>query len=138
MHSPAFVFTDLVCALHGYVKLQIYNYLRDILRSSSEGEELEKTKKEFIEELKVLEAELGDKPYFGGDDFGFVDVSFVTFYSWFYAMETFGNFKVEAECPKLIAWAKRCMQKESVAKSLPDSLKIYDFAVQIRKKLGVE
>ena len=29
------------------------------------------------------------------------------------------------ECPKIIAWGKRCMQKECVAESLPDQKKIY-------------
>ncbi|XP_010323623.1 probable glutathione S-transferase [Solanum lycopersicum] len=26
--------------------------------------------------------------------------------------ETYGNFSLEAECPKLVAWAKRCMQRD--------------------------
>ncbi|XP_043701072.1 probable glutathione S-transferase [Telopea speciosissima] len=121
-----------------YIDKKVFSSMRGILWSPK-GEEQEKAKKEFIEELKVMEEELGDKAYFGGDNFGFVDLSFVPFYTWFYAMETFVNVSVEAECPKLIEWGKRCMEKkESVAKSLPDSLKIYDFALQMRKKLGVD
>ncbi|XP_043699276.1 probable glutathione S-transferase [Telopea speciosissima] len=121
-----------------YIDKKVFSSMRGIL-GSPKGEEQEKAKKEFIEELKVMEEELGDKAYFGGDNFGFVDLSFVPFYTWFYAMETLVNFDIEAECPKLIEWAKRCMEKkESVAKSLPDSLKIYDFALQMRKKLGVD
>ncbi|KAF5949875.1 hypothetical protein HYC85_011868 [Camellia sinensis] len=67
----------------------------------SRGEKQEAAKKEFIECLKV----------------------------WFYTYETVGNFSVEAECPKLIAWAKRCFEKESVSKSLPDQHKVYNFAM---------
>jgi glutathione S-transferase len=37
---------------------------------------------------------------------------------------------MEAECPKIIAWAKRCMQKESVAKSLLDQKKPYEFVLE--------
>jgi len=37
---------------------------------------------------------------------------------------------MEAECPKFIAWVKRCMQKESVAKSLPDQKKVYELVVK--------
>ncbi|KAJ4981721.1 hypothetical protein NE237_032558 [Protea cynaroides] len=110
----------------------VYPCMRGIY--SGKGEEQEKAKVEFIEVLKVLEGALGEKPYFGGDCFGFVDLSFITFYSWFYAMEKLGNFSVEAECPKLIAWAKRCMQKESVAKTLQDQHKLYDFVLRLRKK----
>ncbi|XP_021830363.1 probable glutathione S-transferase isoform X1 [Prunus avium] len=94
---------------------------------STKGEEHEAAKKEFIEILTQLEGELGDKPYFGGERFGFLDVALITFYSWFYAFETFGNFSTEAECPKLIEWAKRCTHRESVSKSLADPKKVYEF-----------
>ncbi|KAG2687526.1 hypothetical protein I3843_09G056200 [Carya illinoinensis] len=101
---------------------------------STKGEEHETTKEELLEIFKTLEEELGEKPYFGGETFGFMDVAFVTFYSCFYAFETFGEFSMEAEHPKIIAWAKRCMQKESVAKTLPDQQKVYEFALGMRKR----
>ena len=104
----------------------------------SKGEEKEAAKKEFIEALKLLEEQLGDKTYFGGDNLGFVDLALVPFYAWFKAYETFGNLNMESECPKFIAWAKRCLQKESVSKSLPDLDKVYGFIVEMRKKIGVE
>ncbi|KAL0306643.1 UNVERIFIED_CONTAM: putative glutathione S-transferase parC [Sesamum radiatum] len=88
------------------------------------GEEQEAAKKEFIDALKLLEGELGEKAYFGGDKFGFVDVALITFYCWFDTYETCGNFSVEEHCPKLVAWAKRCMEKESVSKSLADPKKV--------------
>jgi glutathione S-transferase len=78
-----------------------------------------------------LEGELGDKPYFGGERFGFVDIALITFYRWFYVYETFGELSTEAECPKIVEWAKRCMQKESVAKTLPDQKKLYEFVLEI-------
>ncbi|XP_065861668.1 probable glutathione S-transferase [Euphorbia lathyris] len=105
---------------------------------STKGEELETSKKELIEALKLIEGELGEKAYFGGENIGYMDVVLVPYYSWFYAYETFGNFSIESECPKLIAWAKRCMEKESVSKSLPDSHKVYEFVQVLRKKFGVE
>ncbi|KHN23477.1 Putative glutathione S-transferase [Glycine soja] len=37
---------------------------------TSKGEEKEAAKKEFIEALKLLEEQLGDKTYFGGDNIG--------------------------------------------------------------------
>ncbi|KAJ4981790.1 hypothetical protein NE237_032627 [Protea cynaroides] len=104
----------------------------------TKGEEQELAKKDFIESLKLLEGELGDKPYFGGEAFGYVDVTLIPFYSWFYAYETCGNFSIEAACPKLISWGKRCMEKESVSKSLPDPKKIYEFILQLKKVFGIE
>ncbi|KAF3443070.1 hypothetical protein FNV43_RR16991 [Rhamnella rubrinervis] len=102
----------------------------------SKGEEQEATKKEFFDTLKLLEGELGDELYFGGDTFGFVDISLITFYSWFYTYETYGKFSIEAECPKLIAWAKRCLlNKNSVSKSLPDGKQVYELVSELARKL---
>ncbi|XP_018479412.1 glutathione S-transferase U25 [Raphanus sativus] len=105
---------------------------------AGKGEEQEAGKKEFIEVLKTLESELGDKTYFGGETFGFVDIAFIGFCSWFDAYEKLANFSIEAECPKLIAWADRCLKRESVAKSLPDSEKITKYIPELKKRLGIE
>ncbi|KAL8161376.1 hypothetical protein V2J09_012865 [Rumex salicifolius] len=104
---------------------------------TAKGEEQEKAKEEFIDALKVLEEHaLGDKPFFGGDEFGFADVALIPFYSWFYTYEVEANFKVEDTCPMIIAWAKRCMERDSVASSLPDPHKIHGFVLERKKKLG--
>ncbi|CAN1263141.1 Probable glutathione S-transferase parA [Linum perenne] len=76
---------------------------------AGKGEEKEAGKKELIEALKILEEELGNKTYFG-----------------------------EAECPKLIDWAKRCLEKESVSRSLVDPIKVYnELILEIKKKYGL-
>ncbi|KAH7543917.1 hypothetical protein JRO89_XS15G0061400 [Xanthoceras sorbifolium] len=108
---------------------ELYNPSRGIW--STKGQEQEAAKKEFIEVLKVLEEQLKDKPFFGGETFGYVDVCLIGYYCWFYAYETFGNFSIEAECPQIIAWAKRCMQKESVSKTLPDAKKVFGFVQEV-------
>jgi glutathione S-transferase len=118
------------------MNLQIYDLGRKIWTTKREDQE--SAKKDFIDSLKLLEGELGDKPYFGGDTLGYVDVALLPFYCWFYAYETVGNFNIEADCPKLIAYCKRCLQKESVSKSLEDPQKVSDFVVMMRKKLGLE
>ncbi|OVA11493.1 Glutathione S-transferase [Macleaya cordata] len=104
----------------------------------TKGEEQENAKKEFIDILKVLEGELGDKPYFGGEKMGFLDVALVPYYSWFYSYETCGKFSIEVECPKLVSWAKKCMQKESVSKSLPEQEKVYGFVLELKKWHGID
>ncbi|XP_043717851.1 probable glutathione S-transferase [Telopea speciosissima] len=104
----------------------------------SKGEETEAAKKELIESLKVLEGELGKKHYFGGEKFGYLDLSLIAFSTWFYSYETFGKFSMEVECPELIAWAERCLKKESVSNSLADKEKVYHSLVQRRKKFGID
>ena len=105
---------------------------------TTKGEEQEAAKKELIDSLKLLEGELGDKPFYGGEKLGFLDIAFVPFYTWFYAYEMFGNFSIEAECPKLIAWIKRCLEIENVSKSLVEPQKVYDFVLQLKKALVIE
>ncbi|MCD7467634.1 hypothetical protein HAX54_005177 [Datura stramonium] len=120
-----------------YTAKKLYDFGKSLW--DTKREEIERGKKDFIDSLKLLECEaLGDKPYFGGESLGFVDVALIGFYSWFYAYETFGNFCMEAECPKLVAWGKRCMKRESVSKSLADPLKVYELLLQFRKNYGVE
>ncbi|ONI12126.1 hypothetical protein PRUPE_4G146500 [Prunus persica] len=65
-------------------------------------------------------------------------VFFFFFWAWFYEFETCGNFSIEAESPKLIAWAKRCMQKDSVCKTLPDHKKVYESVIGMKKMFGME
>ncbi|XP_030966355.1 probable glutathione S-transferase isoform X1 [Quercus lobata] len=116
-----------------FVDKKVYDVSTKLL--TTKGEELEVGKKEFFEIYKILEGELGDKPYFGGETFGFVDLSLITFYSWFHVYEVFGNINIEAECPKIIAWAKRCLQKETLANSLTDQKKVYEDVLRRKRSL---
>ncbi|PON36399.1 S-crystallin [Trema orientale] len=118
-----------------YIDKKIYSLGKRVWKVK--GEEQEAVKKEFIESLKTIEGELGDKLYFGGESFGFVDLALVPITSWFYSFEICANFSVESECPKIVGWAKRCMEKESVAKSLPDPNKVYAFVLLLKEKYGL-
>ncbi|XP_020595124.1 glutathione S-transferase U19-like [Phalaenopsis equestris] len=115
-----------------FIDKKVYDCGSKLLKSN--GEAQEEAKREFIGILKTLETELGGKTYFGGDDFGLADIAFAPFTSWFYCFEAFAGLSVEKEIPKLAAWGKRVMERESVAKSLYDPIKIYDFFSLIRKK----
>lgn len=116
-------------------RLQIYDSGKRIW--STKGEDQEVAKKEFIESLKLLEGELGDKPYFNGDNFGFVDLALIPYYSWVPTYEKFGNFNMKDECPKFMAWANKCMHKDSVFKSLVDSNKVYEYVLKLKQHLGI-
>ncbi|KAI3891326.1 hypothetical protein MKX03_023223 [Papaver bracteatum] len=109
-----------------YVDKKIYDCGRRVYMNK--GDDQERAKVELIECLKVLESELGDKPYFGGEKFGFVDIIFVPNYSWFHTYKTFGKFSAEEECPMLM----------SVSKMLTDPQKVYDFFLVLREKFGVD
>ncbi|XP_008775487.2 glutathione S-transferase 3-like [Phoenix dactylifera] len=104
----------------------------------NKGDAQAAAKKELIGILKQLEGELGEKPFFGGETLGYVDIVLVPFSSWFYIYETFGGFNIEKECPKLLAWVRRCNERESVSKVLPDRHKVYERTCGLKKRLGLE
>ncbi|KAH9707060.1 hypothetical protein KPL70_012439 [Citrus sinensis] len=85
-------------------------------------------KNEIVEILKQLEGALGEKDFFGGDSFGFVDVIAIPLTCWFYANE----------CPKFSAWMNKCMQRDTVARILPDPEKVYEFVIMLRNMFGIE
>ncbi|KAJ0879999.1 putative glutathione transferase [Helianthus annuus] len=116
--------------------MYIYEGLKIII--TSKGEEMKKVVEKFLGYLKVLERELGEKPYFNGESFGFVDIALISYYSHIIADGTLGNFSIEKHCPKLHVWATQCMKRESVWKTLADPNKIYESLVAYRKKIGVD
>uniref|UniRef100_A0A7N1A7T7 Glutathione S-transferase n=1 Tax=Kalanchoe fedtschenkoi TaxID=63787 RepID=A0A7N1A7T7_KALFE len=119
-----------------YIDKKVFEAGSSIWRSR--GEELEVAKKEFLEIVRTLENELGDKAYFGGESFGYVDILLIGLVSWFDAYERFGSFKVEDESPKFAAWAKKCLLRESVANVIPEADKVYEFIAMMRKMNGIE
>ncbi|KAM0012426.1 putative glutathione transferase [Helianthus debilis subsp. tardiflorus] len=119
-----------------YIDRHIYEGLKMII--TSKGEEMKKGVEKILGYLKVLERELGEKPYFNGESFGFVDIALISYYSHIIADGTLGNFSIEKHCPKLHVWATQCMKRESVWKTLVDPNKIYESLVAYRKKIGVD
>ncbi|XP_020180279.1 glutathione S-transferase U20-like [Aegilops tauschii subsp. strangulata] len=92
----------------------------------SKGEEKDVAKEELVEQLKRLDEVLGEKGFFSGDEFGFLDIVLIPFSSMFRGYEQHGGFDLEVECPNLMRWVKRCKERESVREVLPDEAKMYD------------
>ncbi|KAI3715950.1 hypothetical protein L6452_22943 [Arctium lappa] len=113
-------------------ELKIYDGAKRIW--SSKGEEMQKGGQELIGYLKVLEGELGEKPYFMGESFGYVDIVLISYYHHLLAYEILGKFSVKQDCPKLFGWATKCMEKKSVSKTLADPKRIYEATIEFSIK----
>ena len=75
---------------YGYIYVgKVFEAGRNIW--TNKGEALEVAKRDFIKALKQLEGALGEKNFFGGDAFGFVDIIGIALSSWFVAYEKFGG-----------------------------------------------
>ncbi|KAG6735964.1 hypothetical protein POTOM_061350 [Populus tomentosa] len=79
--------------------------------------ERQAAKKSLVESFRALEGELGDKPYFGGESFGLIDIALIPFFSFFYAFETLGRFSMEEECPEIMWHGLRDAQKGKLFQS---------------------
>ncbi|XP_020234107.1 glutathione S-transferase U25 [Cajanus cajan] len=119
-----------------YIDKKVFETGRSVWGSN--GEEREVGTRDFIEVIKHLEEALGEKNYFGGEAFGYVDIIAISHSPWFLAYEKLGGFKIQDHTPKLSAWIKRCLKRESVAKVLPDPEKVYQFVLHFRKMSGLD
>ena len=52
---------------------------------------------EDIENLKLMESELGEKTYFGEETFGYTDITLTAYAPWLYVYEKDGKFSIEEE-----------------------------------------
>ncbi|KAI9118334.1 hypothetical protein K1719_010666 [Acacia pycnantha] len=118
-----------------YIEKSVFETGKGIWLSKG-AEEREAAVKSLIEVVKNLEGALGDKDFFGGDAFGYVDIIALGPTSWFHAYEKIGAFKLEDHCPKFSSWLKRCLQKPSVAKTYPDTEKVHQLVLKLAEIFG--
>ncbi|KAI3905310.1 hypothetical protein MKX01_040001 [Papaver californicum] len=89
-----------------------------LIRVSEETKE-EKVS-EIMEILKTIEEHgLGDKKFFSGDDFGFIDLAFGTFIRWLKVAEEIKEVKVFETCTRLQAWFERFNEVPVIKENLP-------------------
>lgn len=84
-------------------------------------EEREKKIEELSDALQFLETELKDKKFFGGEEFGFVDIAavFIAFHiPLFQEIAGLQLFTAE-KFPKLYKWSKEFLNHQVVKESMP-------------------
>ncbi|KAI4320679.1 hypothetical protein MLD38_034133 [Melastoma candidum] len=111
---------------------KVLSSMRSVRYGLAEAQET--GKKELAEWMKLLESEIGEKGYFGGESFGHLDLSLVPYYWWFLALQkTLDLGSVcELHLPKLEGWLKRCLLRGSVTAALLDQDKLCKFILQKR------
>lgn len=104
------------------------------------GDAEEEARAEMLRVLGALDAELGEKEFFGGggdgeESFGYVDAAAAPFAAWFAVYERYGGFRVAEECPRLAAWAARCARRESVAANVYAPEKVCELVEMYKQRV---
>ncbi|XAR64968.1 Glutathione transferase [Bertholletia excelsa] len=102
----------------------------------AEGEEAKQAAMERIAEgMALLEDALGKcgkgKPFFGGDNIGYLDIAFGSFLGWWLgATEKLAGVTLfnEAKTPGLVAWADAFSSHEAVRDVIPETDKLVEYA----------
>uniref|UniRef100_A0A0D9WVJ7 glutathione transferase n=1 Tax=Leersia perrieri TaxID=77586 RepID=A0A0D9WVJ7_9ORYZ len=102
------------------------------------GDEKMAAKEELLYHLKCLEGVLGEKDFFGGKEFGFLDVALIPFSTMFYGYKQHGGIDMTTECPRLMSWVGRCEERKSVQSVLPTGLDMYDIHKEFYAFRGYE
>ncbi|XP_074281676.1 glutathione S-transferase U17-like [Silene latifolia] len=109
--------------------------------SKAETAEAKATALEQLKEWTILLEETfvklsNGKPFFGGDQIGYVDIAFGSFLGWVRVSERNNNVKLldEETTPSLVAWADKFCAHEAVKDVMPDTDKLVEFAKIIMAK----
>ncbi|OMO55030.1 hypothetical protein COLO4_36230 [Corchorus olitorius] len=122
-----------------YVDDKWSNALR--ARLVAEGEEAKKATLAQVEEgLALFEEEYGKlrkgKPFFGGDQIGYLDIVIGCILAWVQVIEKFSEMKLidEAKTPGLFQWADSFCSHEAVKDVLPDVEALAQYGLKVRAK----
>ncbi|XP_058181136.1 probable glutathione S-transferase, partial [Rhododendron vialii] len=116
--------------------LTFYGFFRSTTREAQE-----KSGKEVIEVLKILEEQcLGDKMFFGGSSLGLVDISFGWLAYWFGVMEEVVGAKLfePNAFPRLHAWAQNFKEISLIKENLPDRERLSAHFKRIRESFFID
>ncbi|OMO55054.1 hypothetical protein COLO4_36223 [Corchorus olitorius] len=108
----------------------------------AQGEEARKAAMAPVEEgLVLLEEAFGKcskgKPFFGGDQIGFLDIAFGSTLGWLKAVEKMNEIEIfsEAKTPALLKWADNFCSDAAVKDIMPETEKLVEFGKIIAAKM---
>ncbi|XAR64965.1 Glutathione transferase [Bertholletia excelsa] len=108
---------------------------------TADGEEAKEAAVERIAEgMALLEDALAKcgkgKPFFGGDNIGYVDIAFGSHLGWLKAAEKLAGVTLfnKAKTPRLVAWADAFSSHEAVKDVIPETEKLVELAKMLKAR----
>jgi glutathione S-transferase len=96
---------------------------------TADAKEREKNTKESIEVLQILENELKDKKFFGGEEFGIVDIAAVFIAFWIPLIQEIAGVELftAEKFPKLYNWSQELLNHPIVKECIPPREPLFGF-----------
>ncbi|MDQ6436689.1 glutathione S-transferase family protein [Mesorhizobium sp. LHD-90] len=88
------------------------------LETAREPEGYETRRAALIDKFARIETELGDGPFFGGDDFSLVDAVFAPIFRYFDVFEEIGMPTLFRDMPKITRWRAALAERPSVTQAV--------------------
>ncbi|XP_020094448.1 glutathione S-transferase U18-like [Ananas comosus] len=117
----------------GYIDDKWFPITREIIKAKTEKEKAEAVEQSFagltlLEE--AYEKSYKEKPFFGGDNVGYLDIVLGSFLGWVKAIEKISDIKLidGAKFPLLAEWAERFYSLAIVKELIPEVDKLVEFA----------
>nr|CAD1835364.1 unnamed protein product [Ananas comosus var. bracteatus] len=124
----------------GYIDDKWFSATIKIIKVKDEKEKAEAIEQSFAG-LRLLEEaykkNFKGKPFFGGDNIGYLDIAFGSFLGWVRAIEKISNIKLidEAKFPLLAKWAERFGFVTTVKENIPKTDKVVEYYSKVLKAL---
>lgn len=112
-----------------YIDDKLHTSYRSIIANKSTEEAKVQGVEQTVSCLKLLEDYLEDKPFFGGDEIGYVDIALGSRLAWFKVVEEVENVKLldEERLPNLVKWAERFWLNDIVNGVMPEHNKLVEY-----------
>ncbi len=91
------------------------------LMFATEQSRFKQAKGTIIDRLDVLEEELKADPFYAGQQFAMVDVAYAPLFRYLIGISSAYEVDFFADSPKVLAWAKACLDYPAVKKSVIDN-----------------
>ncbi|GAB2214139.1 hypothetical protein Droror1_Dr00018478 [Drosera rotundifolia] len=119
-----------------YVEDKVWLSMRAFMTANDEDARVEAVAK--FKEVSVLLEDAfvkssKGKPFFGGDEIGYVDIAFGAFAGWFKVIEKALNVELfdEATTPNLLAWVVAFLAHPAIEDIIPSTDKLLEFATNV-------
>ncbi len=105
------------------------------LRNSKTAEEFAENRSKLIDQLKKVEEQIDEGPFFNGEEFSLIDSSYTPLFMQLDLMNKIHNFDIYAETPKVGRWAEMMLSLDAVKSSVVEDFPEL-FTASISKRDG--